>query len=70
MELTKSALLEFYQTMVTIRTFESKAVELFAAGKLPGFVHLYLGEEAVATGVWPTKTIKTTSPARTAAMVT
>ncbi len=51
MELTKSALLEFYQTMVTIRTFESKAVELFAAGKLPGFVHLYLGEEAVATGV-------------------
>jgi pyruvate dehydrogenase E1 component alpha subunit len=51
MELTKEKLLGFYQTMVTIRAFENKAVELFAAGKLPGFVHLYIGEEAVATGV-------------------
>lgn len=48
---TKEMLLGFYQTMVTIRTFESKTAELFAAGKLPGFVHLYIGEEAVATGV-------------------
>lgn len=51
MELTKEKLVGFYRTMLTIRGFESKAVELFAAGKLPGFVHLYLGEEAVATGV-------------------
>lgn len=51
MEITKEKLLDFYHTMVTIRAFEEKAVELFAAGFLPGFVHLYLGEEAVATGV-------------------
>lgn len=51
MELTKEKLLEMYRTMVKIRFFESKAAELFAAGKLPGFVHLYVGEEAVATGV-------------------
>lgn len=51
MELTKQQLLGFYQTMLTIRTFESKTVDLFAAGKIPGFVHLYIGEEAVATGV-------------------
>jgi pyruvate dehydrogenase E1 component alpha subunit len=51
MQLTKENLLAFYRTMVTIRTFENKAAELFAAGKLPGFVHLYIGEEAVATGV-------------------
>ncbi len=51
MQLTKENLLAFYRTMVTIRTFENKAAELFAAGKLPGFVHLYIGEEAAATGV-------------------
>lgn len=51
MELTKEKLLGFYETMMTIRAFESKAVELFADNQLPGFVHLYLGEEAVATGV-------------------
>ncbi|MDI9467766.1 MAG: thiamine pyrophosphate-dependent dehydrogenase E1 component subunit alpha [Bacillota bacterium] len=51
MKLTKEQLLGFYKTMTTIRAFELKAAELFAAGKLPGFVHLYAGEEAVATGV-------------------
>lgn len=51
MELTKQMLLGFFQTMATIRTFETKTAELFAAGKIPGFVHLYIGEEAVATGV-------------------
>lgn len=51
MEITKNTLLGFYNTMVTIRKFEEKASELFAVGKIPGFVHLYIGEEAVATGV-------------------
>ena len=37
--------------MVMIRVFESRVEELFAAGKLPGFVHTYLGEEAIAVGV-------------------
>ena len=58
MKLTKEKLLGFYQTMLTIRAFESKAVELFADNKLPGFVHLYLGEEAVATGVCGSLTTK------------
>ncbi|MBP2665443.1 MAG: acoA [Firmicutes bacterium] len=58
MELSKQLLLGFYQTMSTIRTFESKTVELFAAGKVPGFVHLYIGEEAVATGVCANLTSK------------
>jgi pyruvate dehydrogenase E1 component alpha subunit len=51
MDLKKEQLLAFYKNMVTIRAFELKAVELFAAGQIPGFVHLYLGEEAIATGV-------------------
>jgi len=40
-----------YETMVRIRFFEARVAELFAAGKLPGFIHLYIGEEAVASGV-------------------
>ena len=46
----KKTLLAMYTTMNKIRWFESKLQEFFAAGKIPGFVHLYLGEEAVATG--------------------
>ena len=37
--------------MLEIRKFEDKVHELFAQGVLPGFVHLYAGEEAVAVGV-------------------
>ncbi|MCX5780146.1 MAG: thiamine pyrophosphate-dependent dehydrogenase E1 component subunit alpha [Firmicutes bacterium] len=51
MDLKKEQLLDMYKKMVTIRAFELKAVDLFAAGQIPGFVHLYLGEEAIATGV-------------------
>nr|WP_242945434.1 pyruvate dehydrogenase (acetyl-transferring) E1 component subunit alpha [Alkalibacter saccharofermentans] len=39
-----------YQKMLKIRKFETRAMNLFAEGKIPGFVHLYIGEEAVATG--------------------
>ena len=42
---------ELYRTMVRIRHFETRAGELFAAGKLPGFIHLSIGQEAVAAGV-------------------
>jgi pyruvate dehydrogenase E1 component alpha subunit len=51
MDLTNEQLIKMYTTMVKIRTFENRVAELFAAGKVPGFVHLYVGEEAVATGV-------------------
>jgi len=47
----KKTLLAMFTTMNKIRLFESKLQEFFAAGKIPGFVHLYLGEEAIATGV-------------------
>lgn len=40
-----------YETLVRIRKFEGRAVDLFAEGQIPGFLHSYLGEEAIATGV-------------------
>lgn len=51
MSLTKEKMIELYTTMKKIRTFEDTISELFAAGKLPGFVHLYAGEEAIGVGV-------------------
>jgi acetoin:2,6-dichlorophenolindophenol oxidoreductase subunit alpha len=42
--------LSLYERMVRIRAFELKVQQLFKLGKLPGFVHLYCGEEAVAVG--------------------
>src|SRR5438046_10268256 len=47
----KSLLLRMYEQMQTIRAFEERAGKEFAAGKVPGFVYLYAGEEAVAVGV-------------------
>lgn len=44
-------LLGFYQTMVTIRQFETMAGEYFAAGEIPGFIHLSIGQEASSVGV-------------------
>ncbi len=38
------------QTMMNIRRFEEKAAEMYARGKIKGFLHLYIGQEAVATG--------------------
>lgn len=40
-----------YKTMNEIQYFEEKVHKIFSDGKIPGFVHLYVGEEAVATGV-------------------
>ena len=37
--------------MVTIRRFEERVQEEFSKGGIPGFVHLYAGEEAAAVGV-------------------
>ena len=42
--------LELLREMVRIRRFEEKAAELYSAGKIRGFLHLYIGEEAVAVG--------------------
>ncbi|MFN0195306.1 MAG: thiamine pyrophosphate-dependent dehydrogenase E1 component subunit alpha [Planctomycetaceae bacterium] len=51
MSLTKDELLEVYRVMKTIREFEERVHDEFAAGEIPGFVHLYAGEEACAAGV-------------------
>jgi acetoin:2,6-dichlorophenolindophenol oxidoreductase subunit alpha len=44
-------LLNHYKKMLELRLFELKVQELYRNGRLPGFVHLYVGEEAVAVGV-------------------
>ncbi|AUM95520.1 pyruvate dehydrogenase (acetyl-transferring) E1 component subunit alpha [Clostridium botulinum] len=50
-KLNENSIVEMYKTMLKIRKFEQVAMNTFAEGKIPGFVHLYIGEEAVATGV-------------------
>jgi pyruvate dehydrogenase E1 component alpha subunit len=50
-EISKEKLLWFYERMRLIRTFENRVADLFGQAKLPGFVHLYAGEEAIAVGV-------------------
>jgi len=51
MTLSRENLLGLYKKMVTIRVFEETTAEYFARGEIPGFVHLYIGEEATAVGV-------------------
>ncbi len=54
MTLTNEEMIGMYKTMTKIRMFEGRVAEYFAGGKIPGFVHLYVGEEAVAAGVCAT----------------
>jgi pyruvate dehydrogenase E1 component alpha subunit len=42
--------LAMLRTMMRIRRFEEKAAEMYAKGRIKGFLHLYIGQEAVATG--------------------
>jgi pyruvate dehydrogenase E1 component alpha subunit len=49
--LSRDALLKCYRTMATIRAFEERLHIDFSRGDIPGFVHLYAGEEAAATGI-------------------
>ena len=51
MSLSIEKMLSMYETMLKIRMFVERASTVFLAGELPGFIHLYLGEEAIATGV-------------------
>ena len=51
MELDQRRLIAMYQRMYTIRVFDQTAWEEFMAGNIPGVVHSYLGQEAVAVGV-------------------
>ena len=47
----KEQQLDLYYEMVLIRRIEEKAVELYQQGKIGGFLHLYIGQEAVSTGL-------------------
>jgi len=47
----KKELLRMYREMVVIRRLEERASELYQQGKIGGFLHLYIGQEAVGTGV-------------------
>src|SRR3954463_5337216 len=51
MQLSREELVRAYRGMVTIRRFEERVQEEFSKGGIPGFVHLYAGEEASAVGV-------------------
>lgn len=50
MAIAKEKLIDMYRTMVRIRRFEERVSREFADGNIPGSVHVYIGEEAVATG--------------------
>ncbi|MBI3300515.1 MAG: thiamine pyrophosphate-dependent dehydrogenase E1 component subunit alpha [Deltaproteobacteria bacterium] len=51
MEIGKEKLLWMFERMLLIRTFENRVRAEFGKGKIPGFVHLYAGEEAIAVGI-------------------
>jgi len=47
----KSEYLKLYHQMVVIRRLEERAAEMYQQGKIGGFLHLYIGQEAVSTGL-------------------
>jgi pyruvate dehydrogenase E1 component alpha subunit len=51
MTLSPEIVKDLHERMVRIRFFEEAAGRLFEANKMPGFIHLYVGQEAVASGV-------------------
>jgi len=52
-ELRRDHALKLLRQMLLIRRFEEKAAEVYTQGKIRGFLHLYIGEEAVAVGAMP-----------------
>jgi pyruvate dehydrogenase E1 component alpha subunit len=50
-DISPETLLSLHRTMLTIRLFEQRVSREFRTGEIPGFVHVYVGEEAVAAGV-------------------
>ena len=51
--LTREHLLDLLRRMILVRRFEEKCAELYQKEKIRGFLHLYIGEEAIAAGVMP-----------------
>ena len=52
-KLSKAELVEMYRQMQLIRTFEEESGRQYMRGKIRGFLHLYIGEEAIAVGAIP-----------------
>ena len=50
-DIAVDVVVDIYTRILRIRRFEEEVARLFRQGQLPGFVHLYIGEEAVAAGV-------------------
>jgi len=50
-KLNKEKHVQLYESMLRIRRFEETAIDIFSTGKIPGFIHSYIGEEAIAAGV-------------------
>ena len=50
-DLSRDTLLRLWRTMATIRSFEERVAREFKTGQVPGFVHMYIGQEGVAAGV-------------------
>jgi pyruvate dehydrogenase E1 component alpha subunit len=56
MKLPRDTAIALLRQMIRIRRFEEKCAEVYSAGKIRGFLHLYIGEEAIAAGVMPALT--------------
>ena len=52
MQLSKDKLIDAYTRMKKIRVFEETMRDEFAKGTVPAFIHLYIGQEAIASGIW------------------
>ena len=50
-KLQKSDYIKMYSFMLKIRRFEERAAQLYGMGKIGGFCHLYIGQEAVVVGI-------------------
>jgi pyruvate dehydrogenase E1 component alpha subunit len=50
-KISDEQLMDFYEEMLAIRRFEEKAGQLYGMGKVGGFCHLYIGQEAVVVGM-------------------
>jgi pyruvate dehydrogenase E1 component alpha subunit len=49
--MSREKLLELHYSMVKVRRVEERLVDIFTQGKIPGFIHVSIGQEAVAAGV-------------------
>jgi len=56
MKLERDVALALLRQMLRIRRFEEQCAQAYSAGKIRGFLHLYIGEEAIAAGVMPALT--------------